>query len=389
MLAAAVLIAAGIVLLVQCFSDSYPFDLAYFTTAGRMWREGVDPYGAAFADFGSRYIAREAALWAYPPQWWWIATPLSTLSDAASVIVWKIVNVSALIGGGALVYRVHSNRSPCIPGVTAVLFAVMLMTADATRIGLHLGQTNALMLLGFGMLVDGMQRKTTSRTAIGLFVLMLKPQFGLFFVLLALTLKDGRRPAALALLATALACLPVLLTFGVSGTLLSAGRFLHNLSAYGALDWNRPGELTGVSFLAPLLGLPAPSPIVCIAAAGALTLWLDRKSGRDPINACMIGLAALYAIVPLHPYDLIMLPLFLLVLDDRRPWAATCVLVGLVLAWHASTSAFQYLGTAKTADGILLASIIQSGTATLAATLVFAAVAFGQRMGLIPDPQTR
>jgi len=365
----------------QCFAASYPYDLAYFHAAGRMWRAGLDPYGPEFARFGAGFIGKESALWAYPPQWWGISVALATLDQGSAVIAWKIVNLLALLAGGTLLYDALRTERDGTPVVVILLFLVLLATGDATRITLHLGQSSLLMLLGFGLLVHGLRFGSPVRQTLGLFLLLLKPQFGLFFLLLTIARREGRRPALWALGLTALACLPVLLTFGISGTIESAGRFLANLSAYGSLQWNRPGELTGLSFVAAMAGLPTPSPLLCIIGASALTVWLARRSERqgqplDPAQTCVLGAAALYAIAPLHPYDQVVMPAFLLMLPRLRPWTAMCLVVAALLSWRACTAAFDWLGLG---EQVATGALVQASIATLAGALALVALTLGSR----------
>jgi hypothetical protein len=359
----------------QCFVDNQPYDLAYFHAAGRMWRTGLDPYGPLFARFGAGFIAPDVALWAYPPQWWGVSVALAALDQGSAVIAWKIVNLLALLAGGALLYDALQTPRAEPPVVVILLFLFLLATGDATAITLHLGQTSLLMLLGFALLVHGLRFGAPARQTLGLFILLLKPQFGLFFLLLILAVPQGRRPAAWALVLTAAACVPVPLTLGVDATIESAGRFLTNLSAYGALPWNRPGELTGLSFVAAAAGMPAPPPLLCIIAAFGLAIWLGRRDSGpgksfDAARLCLIGAAALYAIAPLHPYDQVLMPVLLLALPTVRPWAAACLVTAALLSFRASTAAFDWLGLAERAA---TGALVQAGIATLAGGLALVA----------------
>ncbi|MFD1611881.1 glycosyltransferase 87 family protein [Sphingomonas tabacisoli] len=372
-LVAAVIVGLAAALVFQTFSDNYPFDLAYFTTAGRMWAAGLDPYGPAFADHGAPYIAPNAALWAYPPQWWAPSVALGLLDNTAAVIVWKLLNLGALAAGTILLHDAVRPRMPI--EALDLLFAALLLTADATRITLHLGQTSLLVLLGFAFLIHGLRFGGEKRKIAGLCLLLLKPQFGLLFLLLTLTLPGARHAALIAVALSASACLPVLATFGVGGTVESAQHFLANLGAYADLTWNRPGELTGISFAAAMLGLSAPSPLACVAAAAGLALWLCREpSDRTGVRLCVVGLACLYAIAPLHPYDMALIPFFLLLLPRLSVAAA------IVLTWRTSSVAFALLGTQAGAafPGIFTASLIQAGAATIAVALLLAGVIVGR-----------
>lgn len=368
----------------QCFADNYPYDLAYFHAAGRMWLAGLDPYGPEFARFGAGFIARDSAIWAYPPQWWGISVALAAIDQNSAVMVWKIVNLLALLAGGALLYDAMRVGRDGTPVIVTLLFLILLATADATRITLYLGQSSLLMLLGFGLLVHGLRFGGSARQTLGLFILLLKPQFGLFFLLLMVATREGRRPAIWALALAAVACLPVLLTLGFDGTVESASRFFANLSAYGSLRWNRPGELTGLSFAAAMAGFPVPPPLLCILGACALSIWLARRESGpgetpDAVRSCIIGTAALYAIAPLHPYDQALMPVFLLALPARRPATAICIVAAALLSSRTSTAAFDWLALS---DRAATGALVQAGIATLAGGLVLVGLAIGGRPAL-------
>ena len=126
--AAAIVLVATLMAAVaaQCFADNYPYDLAYFHAAGRMWLAGLDPYGPEFARFGAGFIARDSALWGYPPQWWSISVTLAAIDQSSAVIVWKIVNLLALLAGGALLYdamRVSRDGTPMVVATSCAVAA--------------------------------------------------------------------------------------------------------------------------------------------------------------------------------------------------------------------------------------------------------------------------
>jgi hypothetical protein len=376
----AVAVTLFVAIVVQgCFADNYPYDLAYLHAAGEAWRAGADPYGPAYAKFAAPYVPSDAAIWAYPPQWWVLVVPLSVLPIHQAAIIWKLVNLTALALGAALLCEAVAPKDRKLPLATTLIFAAVFASADAVRISLHLGQTSLLIALGFALVLHGARNGGAGRQALGLALLMLKPQLGLFCFLLMVCTPKGRVPALAALACTALACVPLLADFGLAGALESARGFLRNMAVYGSLLWNRPGELTGVSYLSALAGTGAPPPLLLVLAGWLGTEFLTQRGDVGAHRRWLVGLAVLFATAPLHPYDMALLPASILLLPDLKPWARGLVCAAVAGIWHTSTIAFTWLGGQPSSwmPGIFEASLIQSGAATFAGLAVFAALAFG------------
>ncbi len=386
----ALLIAASFaVLIARALRELAPYDLGYILTAGRMWLAGLDPYGPDYAIVGADYFIEGAGLWAYPPQWWLISAGLGALNDIHAILAWKFVNIAALIGGGLLLQRAASHGGLGTPLWASVLFWALLATGDPTKTTMQLGQTSLLMLLGFALLVHGMTTNSLAQKAAGLAILLLKPQYGLFFLALTLADRTQRRAAFTALAVTALACLPFLFQQGLSGAITSAFRLLDNVAAYGDLRWNRPLEVNGLTFLSALIGGPRPPALLLVFAAilGAWSLraWLARDRDRDHRAFWLASLSVFFLAVPLHYYDLTLVPSFLLLVHILNRWAAACVVVANLILWRASTLAFGHFKAQESAcDGIWIGSLLQSAAATLIAILLIIAVLTSSN----PSPST-
>jgi len=377
-------------LVYDAYSDSYPFDLSYFLAAGRVWSTGGDPYSITFKVAAVGWIAPEAAIWAYPPQWWSITVALAAMDPATAVHVWKAVKLLLLVVGLVLIIKVlPPSRDGTKTSVVILATAAVILTADATRISLHLGQTSEIVFSGIALLLFGAERGRILMQTAGLIMLCLKPQLGLFFLALSFGTTTLRPAAWSALVISGIGCLPILWQQEFEGTLASARHWLDNLGLYGALDWNRPVELTGVTHLVALSGLPVPTPMICVAAAIAGTLWIKAHAERrgetfSPSRLLLTGLAVLSAFVPLHAYDLIFLPVFLLVAPVPRPWGLAAIALANLLIWRASSLAFAFFLYERSPafGGALIGSVIQAGIATAATSLVFFAVLRGWKPAL-------
>jgi hypothetical protein len=376
-----------IALSLYAYADLYPFDTAFLISAGRMWSAGLNPYGSDFAAYGAPYISSELAFWVYPPQWWPIATALGALDTRVAVMAWKAVNLVVIPVAGVLLLHVFDAWRTGNGRALAACFAAVLLTTDATQLTVRLGQTSGLTAIGFALLLSGLKSSGLARQSIGLALLLLKPQFGLLYLLLMLARREGRLPAAAALFITALASAPLLLTSGFHDTIQAMADWLSNLAAYRELPFNGPGELTGFSYLLAWLGVGAPSPILCVLASWLATLCMVRPSGTEDsrslaIRRCVVGMSVSLVLVPLHYYDFILLPAFLLLIPQLKPWAGWMVIFANIVAWRGCSTGFEIFmhRTSDLFPGALIGSILQAGTATAAGLLILAALMGGRRV---------
>jgi hypothetical protein len=372
-------------MLVRAFKDPAPYDAAFILTAGKVWSAGLDPYGPAFVRFAGTYIPPHMAIWAYPPQWWPIATGLARFDDDTAFLIWKLANIAALLGGGVLLYRVAQKLGAGTPLWAATLFGATLAASDVTRTTFQLGQTSMLILLGFALLMHGLAHGRRVPQVAGLMLLLLKPQFGLLYLLLLGVYPRTRRTALIAVGLTALICVPLLAVFGLDGTIRSAFGLLHNLAGYSAQKWNRPTEVSGLPYVAVQLGLPAISPLLCVvAAAVASVLWMRRstaaRSGApDLVLFWLVPLATFMLIVPLHLYDFTLVPSFLLFAGLFSRGALACVLGATALCWRTpSLSHRLFMDPSLPLDSIWPMTVVQAGLMTLAGLLLVVAVAIAR-----------
>jgi hypothetical protein len=374
------------VVLKQSFADTFPFDFAYFHAAGRAWAAEVDPYGPRYAEFALPYIPNDAALWVYPPQWWSITVALGALPIGPAVLVWKALSFIALMVGGALLFDVLGDRTRKTWLPTAVLFAFVLASSDTAWVNLKLGQSSLFALLGAALVLHGLRFQGENRTTLGFFLLFLKPQFGLFMLLLLAGERQARRPILLALAASLVACLPILATTGLTATLESAQNFLGSMASYDDQPWNRPGSLTGVAFILAAAGLPSVPAAATIVLAWVTALILFRVAAHhgtvlDIVDRFLIGVAAFLAIVPLHTYDLTLLPVFLLLAPRLKAWASLLVAASIFMAWRMASYAFAIYEEQASSwlPGVYAAALAQAAVGTVAALLVLIAIVFGRR----------
>ena len=328
-------------MVVLAFRNPEQLDFPYILTAGRMWAAGLDPYGPAFAAYGGAVLPPGARTFAYPPNWWPIATALGLLGDDAALTAWKILNIAATAAAGLILIdaarRIEGRRLLW----TAAIFLAVLFTSDVIRNTLQLGQTSAIVLLGFALLMNGLARRGPALQATGLALLMLKPHYGLLFLLLMLTRRETRNSALIALAVTIGACLPILVQLGLSGTLESAQNFFGNLQAYSAERWNWPLYASGLPHLFAYAGITLPA-VAALFAAWALAEWIIRSAG-DANHADFVrtfwfaSAASICALLPLHVYDFALLfPCLLLIGSFHNRAAKLLLVLAIAIAWTAT-----------------------------------------------------
>jgi hypothetical protein len=275
--------------------------------------------------------------------------------------------------GGALLFDVLGDRTRKTWLPTAVLFAFVLASSDTAWVNLKLGQSSLFALLGAALVLHGLRFEGEKRSALGFFLLFLKPQFGLFMLLLLAGERQARRPILLALAASLVACLPILATTGLTATLASAQNFLGSMASYDDQPWNRPGSLTGVAFILAAAGLPSVPAAATIVLAWVTALILFRVAAHhgtvlDIVDRFLIGVAAFLAV-------------FLLLAPRLKAWASLLVAASIFMAWRMASYAFAIYEEQASSwlPGVYAAALAQAAVGTVAALLVLIAIVFGRR----------
>jgi len=193
-------------------------DHTIFVEAGRLVLAGRSPYdplawGEVAARTGSPFIAMLNAttgVWPHPP---WVAfafVPFALLPlEAGPWALHAALLAAGLLGAVLLVERVRwtSTAQHALALVLAVSFQPLV-------IGFHWGQLGPFLLLGFALLVIGLERRSVWLLSAAALLLLLKPHVLVLLALLAAVLVMGNaRRAVLPLMAVlAVACgIPLLL----------------------------------------------------------------------------------------------------------------------------------------------------------------------------------
>jgi hypothetical protein len=357
--------------------DLYQVDARYFYLAGRMWLEGLDPYGAQFAALAGAQGLSPDSVWVYPPQWWSMAVGLALLPPGLALLTWKIANLLLLAAGSVLAW-LAAGRGRDTPALAVISFVLFMGWSDAALSGLDLGQTSFLVLLGFGALMYGLRRGSGMVSGLGLFLLLLKPQFGLVFAGAAVSRRELRWPLVAALGATGLLALPLVFRSGIDGFVASMGHLLHGLSVYSTLKWNRPLELSGLDFLAAVARAPEVSSLFYVALAVGLCLIVLRHRNRIE-DFWIVTVASAVFLLPLHGYDFLLSATLLLLIREFRRWAALCLCLGLALVFRPINFAALAGANPVAYDSVWPDTVAYMASYTVAGLLVLAAALFGRK----------
>lgn len=292
-------------------------DFAYIYVAGRAWWAAGDPYGAAFqqimrAEFFSSGSWPEGwpppEVWVYPFQWFVVAVPLGLLPFAVAAEAWKTIIGLSTVCATALIWRSADSVRPAPSVLLKGAFALVVATSSAAHTNYALGQTGTILFLGFACTLSGISRNSRWILALGITVLLLKPQLGLSVLLMSLAGPRYRPAVVASAVATILLMIPALLATDPIG---QAGSYVQNLSAYVRSPANGPRALAGLGQLLSYLRIgPVPAPLYSVLGGivGALTLRVMRARRYDELFSYWCASLVVFIVVPKHGSD--MFPLF-------------------------------------------------------------------------------
>ncbi|WP_170399742.1 glycosyltransferase family 87 protein [Ruegeria arenilitoris] len=335
------------------------YDFRFIWVAGDMWHAGINPYGPAYLAHGETNIdtGHIPELWPYPPTWWVFAAPLGALDLNTANVVWNIFGLTIVIAICCLLTSAFTTafpeRSQMLADFTGrqiyvPLFSVLfflLAILEATAILFSVGQTTLVAGLGIAAMLWSRVSGRIFFEAVGLTLVLLKPQIGAPFVVLYLLFDaHSRKVVLMAILLSALLTLPSLVT--APSTILD---FFRNLAAYdGFTIANLPQSMTGLRLIIwEVTGLDVGSSaatIITLAIILALCYGptrLTRASDANEHTWQVFGLAsaAIVALAPLHIYDFVLLAAPLALLFRGRAISIVFAGLGALLIWRSENLA--------------------------------------------------
>ncbi|WP_377194655.1 glycosyltransferase 87 family protein [Ruegeria meonggei] len=330
------------------------YDFRFIWVAGDMWHEGINPYGPTYLAHGEANIdvGHVPVLWPYPPTWWVFAAPLGALDLNAANVVWNVFGLGIVIAICGLLTSAFKTTFPGRSQMLAEftggqiyfpLFSVLfflLAILEATAILFSVGQTTLIAGLGITLMLWSRVSGRIFFDAVGLTLVLLKPQIGAPFVVLYLLFDtQSRKVVLMAILLSAILTLPSLFT--APSTILD---FFRNLAAYdGFTIANLPQSMTGLRLIMwEFTGLDIGSTaatiitLVIILALCHGPTRLTRASDTNEHTWQVFGLAsaAIVALAPLHIYDFVLLAAPLALLFRGRVVSTLFAGLGALLIWR-------------------------------------------------------
>ena len=336
----------------QIVSGDAGYDFRYLWVAGRTWVEGMNPYGSDFRAMGSAFISNGhvPTLWAYPPSWWPIASALGLVRLETASWLWGYLNIALCFASSFLVVgafrRIHSGGSASHPSrdfligagtALALLHFVGASVLEATTLVVVLGQTSLLIYFGLALLLYGIANGSRPMCAVGLSLVLLKPQIGLPFATIFFLYSGwSRRTLAWAIILTLVMAIPAL----IIDPLAPLDMVRNTLRYDGVVKATLPQVTTGVRFaLWYLSGIDAGGFIalmIAVLAAVVSSLALRRVHREEDefrfLWLCTtVATAITLALAPLHYYDFVIVACLLPAVLVSAPPFASAALLGTAL----------------------------------------------------------
>ncbi|MEL6768196.1 MAG: glycosyltransferase family 87 protein [Pseudomonadota bacterium] len=315
-------------------APQYAFiDTIYFYSAAVAFLEGVNPYTPGYEALGvERYGWRPPSFGAfyYPPTLLPLIAPLGLMEPPAAGFAVMATNAGLIIGALALsLWRLHED-SPYldwrIAGAAAIFVAALICYPPLETI--VYGHIKPIFLAAFALWFVGVSRGSTLLQAVGLTIMLLKPQLGIPLAGLAFLWAPWRGAAIAAGVATGVLYIIAAWQFGLFSF---AFEFLANTARYTSdLSYNSAGRLIGVSMFLEAVGLPTgPFVTLTLCGVGVLVLrWIGPKDAfASGLAALAIGLLA----APTHLTDVVvLLPALVLVPTAGPVLPRLMIAVGLL-----------------------------------------------------------
>lgn len=368
-LGSAIILLVGLGYLIRksvLFSDP-TVDYQFIWLAGEMWSMGLNPYSDTYFSLGQEWFASTVhppKVWFYPPNWWPVARLVALTSFETGIVLWRGLSAICLVAGILVVagfYRSHVAK-PDATRVNITLAFVCLMSA--TPIALSLGQTTFLSFLGLSLFLAAYLAGNGFVMAVGLFLLMMKPQIGLPFCLFLLAGQRWFPTLAGAAVLSILAALPAFFYVGLGEFL---GTYVDQFSYHNDMAPNHPREMTGLRNLGHDLFAARLStlPLTLLASGIAFFLGIvpSTSGAHRAVKLCLL-LSMIVLVVPLHTYDMIVLAPLILLVAPMRLAAQVVIFAGLFLIFRANNLAeltgyydsqtVYFIGSRMTSTGLLI-----------------------------------
>ncbi|MEM7528691.1 MAG: glycosyltransferase family 87 protein [Pseudomonadota bacterium] len=274
-------------------------DYRYFYAAGVAFAQGLDVYGEAYLKLGQEIFGFFPQPFYYPPSIVPLLAPLALFDPKTGSAVFMALSAGAVLACSVAAAALIRNRSLHVDwrlvAAIVVLGAAVFRPAMSVMV---LGNVKVFMLVGLVCWIAGALRASVVLQAVGLAILVMKPQLGLTLGLLALMRPAWRLGAVGAgLLSVGL----YLLAAWPFGIFYYAMEYVGNVQSYTGQSTN-PGEvLIGLHFFLDRLGLSVgafATAGICLAAAALRAL--RNAAPLDPMATGFFAVAVGICAAPSH-----------------------------------------------------------------------------------------
>lgn len=310
-------------------------DFQVLYTGGLMLREGR---AAKLYDIGEQQRAQEQFAGRpgvlpdpYPPFHALLLAPLTLLGYRGAYLAWGAINIALWVTFQGIVWRELSGRIQ--------FFRYLLLSAAFFPLWLTLmeGQTSILVMLSFALSFVYLKRKRDYRAGLALGLGLIKFQVILPFVFIFLLRRKWKLIAGVAIAASVLVLLSIA-TVGPSGILSYANLLIDTVRhpmdpSYSSINTLDMPTISG--FMSSTLrgmvrqGWVAAVSLALSSVLAFLVSWYwerakitENNKEFDRMFAAALG-ASLLGSAHLHPHDLVLMLLPVLVLVGSLQWGAT------------------------------------------------------------------
>jgi hypothetical protein len=361
--AAVAMVACGAVLLLLLYqiftTDTRYVDVRYIWYAGKLWSQGITPYGP---DYASRAAIDHPEWrvplfwWVYPPCWYPLAVALAQLPVVVAHRVGSIIALLATITGALIIWRSSESRERRPEWIFFAMLAFILI-ATPTNAMIRQVVPTFVGQFGLAMITAALLRPNQFVMTIGIALSMFKPQFGL--------------PACMALIFMGGNCRPLIVA-GLCDVALSMFAFVlqspvdiaYDIIAvnrdYATVPFNAPITMTGVGYFLAHAGVNlhvAPSILAAALLIAVVAVHTRRYFVDNPAAArgiCAFAIPCIISgIVSMHPSDnvavLMVMPLVLRFGWKKAVFCGICYL----LIWRSENLARVFNLGIENAVGVL------------------------------------
>ncbi|MCB2092811.1 MAG: DUF2029 domain-containing protein [Rhodobacteraceae bacterium] len=367
------------------------YDFRYFWVAGKVWAQGLSPYGGPFIEAAPRLIASGNIpdIWPYPPNLWLPCVALAPFDIETAWRIWLCVQlVAVVLASAALAFwlpleRVSATSTQSI-GLARLgyfcLHIAFMASLEAMHLSVFVGQFSVPIYLSAVLILCGLARGWHGVVIAGLALSYMKPQIG---AVLALALALSGRQGLRLVLASALVSLALIVPpMVVKATAVLD--WLHETGAYDGIALaNMAVAMTGIRHLLWVFAATGigniPALGITLVACGAVALFLrwaySKNTGPWSAFAADMIVAQVLVIMafsPLHMYDFVLIGVALPVLVRVRGPSLAAAIIGVamfvkptdVFVWlqgHRATSFFP--GSTMATIGALILLLVVLGHA--------------------------